>query len=346
MFFLNLLMAIALAQSPTNELSIEQKENSSALDKVKFEFYGELALESSYTKLGGQRQQNQPSIQNFSIATRMLFDDSLNVFIELLGEQNQEDTDVFFGEIFANYSMPFYKNINLSVGNMYYDYGLLVRQEGLLSKRPDYYTDLLVTRRGIDLGATIKWQPLSQLPLYASYSQFSGKTLRAGDQQIKRADIQPQFASLTYDPTFLKAQTTYLQRKYNDGPTFTTFGLSVEAKELPIFWHWLKLQPMAEAWNLEYRRSDGVIREGTAYMVGNKTSVFDFFHRWLYSNEDWSTQSLTSENLLSKYQLHGIGYQFNKYFHFEYQKIISTESQSSLDLLTTNDDVYRVFLVF
>ncbi|MCJ8278331.1 MAG: hypothetical protein HRT44_06065 [Bdellovibrionales bacterium] len=337
-FFIGLAMAQNTTQVSTTLSDVDPKKSN-----FDYEINFELALESFQSQRSSQRQETQTSLQNLALGTRFIFTDNFAFYAEVLGEQNFDDTEVYFGEVYLDYSLPEYSNLSLKAGNMYYNYGLLVQKEALLARRPAYYDDLLVTRRGIDLGATLRWQPLKSLPIYGSYSLFSGRTLRPGDQQIQQAEINPQVATLSYEPSFMNLQATYLQRKYLQSPTFSAAGLSAKAKPQPIYWLWLTVRPMAEYWDLRYSRIDGQERQGTAYLVGNKTQVWRFFHRLLYSEENWNDSNGNLTELTSKFQLQGLGFQFNKYFHFEYQNIISTETQTSLNLTNNKADVYRLY---
>ena len=133
-------------------LQAQQADSQTQEKAEKIQLFGELSLEAKEIKMGAQRNPPPPQIQNFALGLESQLSPHLRGHFELLGQQNQNNTDVSLGEVHLIYRFPFYNPLQLKVGNTYYSYGLLTSQEGLLSQRPSYYVDLLVTRRGIDLG--------------------------------------------------------------------------------------------------------------------------------------------------------------------------------------------------
>ncbi len=350
MWIFNLLFLIfANAQSePATEVgkqnTIKLEREESLADNKPWSLFGELALESKKQNLGSQRQDSSSGVQNFSLGMEYQFDPSLLGHFEILGQQDNDEANVSLGEVYVNYSPESVRGLNFSVGNMYYSYGVLTGYEGLYSRRPDYYSDLLVTRRGIDLGAEVSFQPLSSLPLNASYSYFSGRTLRSGDNNLENADINPQYLKLTYSPSFLKAQLVYLNRRYQRSPTFRATGLMFNTPHFEFWKKRIRFSGQSEFWQLNYERGDQFERSAFTQLFGGYFEIFHLFYRGLYSREDWSSPGL--QNIRSNFALNGVGVRINKYIFFEYQNIQSQELQSQFQIRDIDENNWRLFLQF
>ncbi len=338
--FLSFLL-FAQSQMDVNQVKTEAKiEESGSSQKLKF--FGEMSLESKRQNLGEQRASVNPGIQNLSVGINYQLLPELVGTFELLGQQNNKDTEVYFGQVFLLYEIPFYRSLNFSLGQMYYQYGVLTGQEGLLTRRPAYYSDLLVSRRGIDLGGCVGWQPLENLPLELSYAYFSGQIHRTGDSNPLKAQVDPQILSLTYAPKYLTAKTSYLVRQYENRPQFKAFGVSVESSEF-LFWkNRVRLSGLTEYWNLNYQRVDGLKREADTWLGGIQFELFHIYYRGLYSQEDWSSGA--GLNNKTRFRLNGLGIRINKHINFEYQNIREDQNQSTLSLSTQNEEAWRLVL--
>jgi hypothetical protein len=261
-----------------------------------------------------------------------------------LGQQGIEDTEIYLGEVYFDYSPDFLSAFNFMAGNMYYSYGVLTGAEGVYSRRPSYYSDLLVTRRGIDLGAKVKYQPLEGIPLSASYSYFSGRTLRTGDNSLENAEINPQFLSLDYKPSFLQARLVYLTRRYQRRPQFEGIGLELQSSTFKFWKDRFRASALSEFWNLSYERQDGLERVGQALSYGGYFEFFYVFYRGLFSQERWESPGTSPYQ--ANFRLHGMGLRINDHIFLEYQNIHADETQSSFSLDRVSEENWRIFLVF
>lgn len=332
------------SQEPTKEqLRLEYSEVESQI-KGSFSISGELSFQSLRRDLGEQRADVRPGIQNMSLIAKYTINKELDSYFEILGEQEQEETNIYLGQVYIDYFVPFYKRLQFSVGNIYYSYGVLTGKEGVFARRPDYYQDLLVSRRGIDLGASVRWQGIKEIPLYLSYSYFSGQTLRTGDRNIENAEVNPQYVNLEYSPAFLKAQFTYLNRKYKNQPHFGAVGLSIESQEFKFWKNRLVIKGLSEFWNMEYTRQDGLQRTGSAQLYGSYIEFFQLYSRLIYSEEDWGSSSPIVSEMSSDFRMSALGIRLNRHIQFEYQNIQGFERRSSLKLKDKNEEAWRVYL--
>jgi hypothetical protein len=314
-------------------------------DSIKYSIEGEMSLESKNNYLGDQRDNNRPMIQNFALAMGLGFNSDLFAYIEVLGEQELDDTNVYFGQFYLDYK--FIQGLSVKAGNMYYNFGLMTSDEGLLSQRPDYYADLLVTRRGLDVGLSANWQPITDLPISISYAYFSGRTLRVGDHKVERPDVEPQYIQLLYTPSWAELRLTHLQRQFVNRPKLKAYGLDFKSQDLCYHSLWVCWQPGFELWSFDYDRIDGNRHQGLTGAFASKLSVWNFFYRFIISEENWKNSSSPFGHTKSYFQLNGFGYQVNKYIHLEYQNIRATESgANNWSMPIANEDVYRIFLQF
>lgn len=360
MSILSLLFLFAVAQTPEEPAKVHTDAQPVEVQKVEkpeaqlqekdaefsYSFHGELSLETGHSKRGVQRNNISPSLQNIAVIADVQLSKHFLTSLEILGEQTQDSTNIYFGEIFLDYTLPVYENLRFKAGNMYYTYGLLTSLEGLLSKRPSYYTDLLVTRRGIDFGAEMLWQPIMKFPLGMSFSYFSGKTYRTGDQSIENPIDEPKVVSLHYFPKFMSAKLSYLNRHYYNRPELKAMGLELQSKDIYLYKDDVYFSVQSEFWDLRYTRLDGIERNGFTSLGGATVTGYGVFYRLLYSTQDWQTPGSHFAEVKNEFMLHGFGYKFNDYIHFEYQKITEKESQPGLSLITLDEDIYRIFLKF
>lgn len=346
MLILNLLFGFFLT-AQTVEAPVPVKvEEPVAVSEIQYQVDGELALESRNSQLGPQRNPPNPNIQNLTLGLQVDFNKNLQTYFEILGEQSGENNDIYFGEIFVDYKLPFYQNLLVRAGNTYYDYGLLTGLEGLLSSRPSYYSDLLVTRRGIDLGVSLRLKPFQNLPIEVAYSHFAGTTYRTGDKSMEKPIMEPRDFQVKYSPSFMEAKFTYLKREYVSRPQFSAFGLSVKSQDFTVFMQSLRFYVMAEIWNLDYRRNDQLQRKGWTHLVGSYAELSGFFHRLIIANENWRNESETALVVRSDFVLNGLGYKINEHLSLEYQRITNKENSNGLRLTMQNEDVYRIFFTF
>jgi hypothetical protein len=342
LIFLIFLPFLQAQEEPISEVTVQLEDVQDEETSKKWKLFGEMAFESKRQQLGNQRSDINPGVQNFAFGINYQFLNDLSGTFEILAEQNNDDVDVYFGQVFADYNLPFVKGFNIKAGQRYYDFGVLTGLEGLLTQRPDYYNDLLVSRRGIDLGATLLWQPAESLPLTVSYSYFTGRTFRPGDQNVENATLDPQYLRLSFRPRWFEIHATYLTREYIDRPRFDALGFEAQSKEFGFFNNRLKLSALSEAWQMTYERQDGLQREGQTFLAGGMLSFYGFFYRPLFSQETWSSQGLS--DLRSNFVLNGLGYKFNKHFILEYQNIQRQQNVSSSILQNVNEEAFRLVL--
>lgn len=342
--FLFSFVALASESLSTETLTTERvqlEESPRSFNNWQYDVRAELSFENKISQVNLRSQARAPQLQNFALGIDFQHKEDWNFVVELLGEQNYQDTNVYLGEIYL--AWVGLNNFKMQVGQMYYNYGLLTGLEGLLSQRPTYYTDLLVSRRGIDLGAQIAVQPLSQLPLFLSYSYYAGRSYRSGDGKTEVPQQAPQVLQIRYEPSFLKAEVTYLTQEYYHRPKLNAVGLSVSGT--PLFFYGDKVfwQPEVEVWSLDYKGIVSQERKGLARLMGQNFEAYGFFYRWLQAKEEWTSSGTSISQVFA---LHGLGYRFNRYIHFEYQNIRNQERQSGFTADLVREDVYRIFMNF
>lgn len=335
------LSGVPNAMAQTNELNLALPQKK---QKSKIVLNSELALQTVDRKLDRNDQSTPAGLQNFVLSMGYNFDENLTIITEILGEQAGRDVLVYFGELKAQYKIPVYRAAQLDVGFMYYTYGVLTTYEGIYARRPDYYADLLVSRRGIDLGGKLRWQPLENLPIYAEASIFTGEQLRVGDDRVLQAEQRPIVATFGSDFDWGSMRLSWIQRQYADEPRMEAIGLEYRSKTWSFLKSWVKIRPLAEYWSLNYQRQDGQERSGQAYLLGYRMDLWRVYHRWQYSQENWTGSN--SSQITADFGLLAVGLKLSDAFSIEYQNIVSNELQPDLSRTQINEDVFRTFISF
>lgn len=342
---------------PKNEILIPKTENSmtkavarsSISNGSRLQWFDPIAMEVTFegfnNDLDGPRTTLPVGLQNFALGADFDFSQEVSVMAEILGEASRDTTNVFIGELFFSYQPKGLRGLNFRLGQFYYDQGLLVQKEGFFFQRPGYYRDLLVTRRGLDIGGQVAWKPFRNQKIEITYSIFGGNSYRSGDQQYLRPTILPQSLGVSYQSSYFQAQAQSLLRHYAGHPQLLGIGLSLQGPKKPLQWNGVQFFPFMEVWNLNYSNNQRATQNRSwASTAGFKLQFWRLFYRPMFSWENWRTHDSTQGPLNKSFSLHGVGLLLGKNLRLEYQRTLDRERQSRSEIQLI--DAHALRLVF